>query len=265
MNQIEYFYTKCIGYIASTRLSGYFVRIYCIINGMDYDEIIQKYEPEGCYKNDKTFKTFSDFFSRKIKNVQKIIDFINDEKCNEYNFSMPCTSTIMELNKKIVDESACNIKNRDYSVCNLFNTSDHKISSEYFFSYFYLNPTNYHRVHSPISGKIVSIESNNGSLLPVNPKFYSNDLYPLIQNEKLIFVIMDDNNEYFFITCIAALGVSNIQQNNSITIGKDIKKGDELITFKLGSSVVCASKKIIDETKYIKKGNDVDVFTSSKL
>ena len=107
-----------------------------------------------------------------------------------------------------------------------------------------LAPHNYHRVHSPVGGVIRKIRYIPGELWPVNEPFVRFMPRLFNRNERLSFEIRLPNGGVVHAVMVGALNVGNlapiskafIQPEKDVEI--EIKSGDELGTFMLGSTVV---------------------------
>lgn len=144
---------------------------------------------------------------------------------------------------------------------------DQKVQNKYLFKTtftnahyldYYLCPTDYHRVHSPVSGEIVAYCYVPGAYWPVNTDSRSRVENLFSKNERLIFYIKTAKG-MLSLTMVGALCVGKIY--NSISgffVGKafvkggggvspvfvdnvnyTIKQGDELGIFYMGSTVIC--------------------------
>ncbi len=118
----------------------------------------------------------------------------------------------------------------------------------------YLSPSNYHRIHAPVSGAITRMTYAPGRLLPVNRigYFISDDLLPA--NERLTtFFNARDNNHCALVkvgaTCVGKISLSfdAFKTNQSFFRNPfaqnldsqwNVSAGDEIACFELGSTVV---------------------------
>jgi len=118
----------------------------------------------------------------------------------------------------------------------------------------YLAPHNYHRVHSPVSGTLISARYIKGRLWPVIPAVVEKlpNLFSL--NERLVFDVKLSTGETSHIVMVGAMNVgrmlslwlpdfvSNVTAlpafKEFANINKEIRAGDELGIFQLGSTVV---------------------------
>lgn len=123
-----------------------------------------------------------------------------------------------------------------------------------FFLTYYLCPTDYHRVHSPVDGRITAVRYIPGELWPVNEWSTTNIPHLFSINERMLVEIETDLGTVG-VVFVGATNVGHIvltfdeklRGNPAVptkTIYKKyspeitIKKGDELGMFKMGSTVV---------------------------
>lgn len=183
-------------------------------------------------------------------------------------YCAPCDG-ILSLTEAVKEgeTTALQVKGSSYSLAELVFGKD-TVSDQFqaaWVSTFYLAPHNYHRVHSPLSGNLVSIRHIPGTLWPVNPKFLNKIPRLFAQNERLVFEIRRENGGTVFLVMVGALNVGRITTpfskkmitNNSLwgktepleTLDPEpkIDKGQELGTFLMGSTVVLVfDKKALD-------------------
>lgn len=145
---------------------------------------------------------------------------------------------------------------------------------------FYLSPKDYHRVHSPVSGKILRAKHIPGELWPVNDWSLSKIKALFARNERLVIPIQTDQ---FGIVTVVMVGATNVGKmglafdENCLTNLSSIRKprtfsyerpieievGAELGTFQLGSTVLLflrgqsASAKFTAPATEIRVGQDI--------
>ncbi|MDB5037794.1 MAG: phosphatidylserine decarboxylase [Bacteriovoracaceae bacterium] len=117
---------------------------------------------------------------------------------------------------------------------------------------FYLAPHNYHWVHAPASGKNLEGFRTRGAKLPVNafgrwlePKLFN-------VNERLTFKFQTEEFGKIVMICVGAMGVSALFSDKGVLeydrwmpLQKDLKKGERLLGFRLGSTVILLTEKPI--------------------
>lgn len=136
-----------------------------------------------------------------------------------------------------------------------------KYASGQFFTY-YLCPTDYHRVHSPVAGKITKITHIPGALWPVNDWAVANIGNLFVVNERVVVEITTDRGPVAAVF-VGATNVGSIEifkesslQTNAFMQsskvrhfqypqGMSIEKGEELGQFRMGSTVVMIYPQVI--------------------
>lgn len=192
-----------------------------------------------------SYKTFNDFFIRKLKPELRPID-------KECIGVCPTDGTIGHAGT-IDAGRLIQAKGLDYSLKALIGGSDQdtRIFENGKFACIYLSPANYHRIHMPIDGKLIKTIHVPGKLFPVGKKNISNmpDLYTA--NERLV-CFFETSIGTLCVVMVGAALVGSIHTSWSGTIdrkvGLDIKnyesddirysKGDEIGYFKYGSTVI---------------------------
>lgn len=144
-------------------------------------------------------------------------------------------------------------KGRQYSLKN-FTQDEHgaeKWHDGVFLTY-YLCPTDYHRVHSPVTGIIKRISHIPGKLWPVN-SWSTTNIHELFSVNERILVEIETDRGLVGVMFVGATNVGQIilafdpevignQMNAAIRYDKSyqvpVTKGDELGAFRMGSTVV---------------------------
>ncbi|CRF29002.1 phosphatidylserine decarboxylase [Mycobacterium tuberculosis] len=129
-----------------------------------------------------------------------------------------------------------NVKGQDYAIDELLNQSPRMINYKHGFYYvLYLSPTDYHRIHSPVTGTILEKEHVAGKVYPVNDFGLKHMRRVLSRNERLITYIQHETGEVAVVK-VGALNVSSIQYVSPLPT--KLNRGDELAYFEFGSTVV---------------------------
>lgn len=172
----------------------------------------------------------------------------------------PCDG-VLSLTEKIKEGEplALQVKGSSYRIKELLFGKDEKANhfNPAWVSTFYLAPHNYHRVHCPVTGDLVSIRHIKGTLWPVNPKFLNYIPGLFVQNERLVFEIKQESGGTLYLVMVGALNVGRITTpfsksliTNNYNSSKQkesfetlepvvkIEKGQEIGTFLMGSTVV---------------------------
>jgi phosphatidylserine decarboxylase len=114
----------------------------------------------------------------------------------------------------------------------------------------YLSPRDYHRVHAPFDARLVGYDHVPGALWPVNPKVAARRDRLFTRNERVV-IWLESRVGLCALVMIAASGVGNIELAHCGSFGdrherrrvelerdNDVRRGDELGAFHLGSTVV---------------------------
>ena len=224
-----------------------------------YNLYISKYsiDTKDLTKELDDYKNFQEFFTREVKNRE--IDnslIVSPVDCSVVDFG--------EIKEEI------KVKNISYYLddllCSKSLADDYRNGS---FLTLYLSPSDYHRIHSPVDGKVTEWIGKAGQLKTVNPE--KSTIEVLATNERVVSIIEHDLLGKIALIKVGALNVGSIHLNYlNLDLGNhlfkdvypkkiskvdhDIQIGEEIARFNLGSTVVmCLEKNIID-SKHLKKG-----------
>ena len=137
----------------------------------------------------------------------------------------PADAVITEA-AAIKDMQLIQAKNRTYSVAGLLGGGPYvdRFHDGNFATY-YLCPTDYHRVHSPVDGQIIWSNHIPGALWPVND--WSTEKIPDLFNinERIVVVIQTERG-LVALVMVAATNVGNMSMTFDSKISTRIRKGD---------------------------------------
>jgi phosphatidylserine decarboxylase len=121
----------------------------------------------------------------------------------------------------------------------------------------YLSPKDYHRVHSPVAGKVVGWRHVPGTLFSVGAASIRREPGLFVRNERFITLIEMDGGGLVAVVMVAAVGVGHVtvsydpevathrpeffrsaQRHRQYDQPKPIARGDELGIFHLGSTTI---------------------------
>ncbi len=213
-------------------ISAMISRGYCKAYGVKMDEAAA---PHGCYRS------FDAFFTRTLREGARPI--------SDAKVVSPCDGTVSAIGP--IDEGArLFVKGRPYEVADLIGAAE--LSRDYVggqFAVIYLSPRDYHRVHAPVDGKLLSIRATPGEYYPVNA--WGQNCVPklLVQNRRVAFVMRTADEIPITLVMVGALIVGKITANalgerdvepgvHDLAPGIGLRKGDEVGAFHLGSTVV---------------------------
>lgn len=221
----------------------------------NYDINMQEAEVENAFE----FKTFNQFFTRKLKKEVRPISLGNNVVVS------PADGVVSQIGF-IKNGEVFQAKGRRFSLHD-FLGGDKKISEMFIngsFSTIYLSPKDYHRIHMPFSGTLRSMDYIPGNLFSVNPVTVESVDNLFARNERLscIFETKDGPMAVVLVGAMIVAGIRVIWEKNPFIKNKKIqhfkyplkgqgsvhlKKGDELGRFMLGSTVViCFPKNKVD-------------------
>ena len=246
--------SRMVGCFALLRLPGPILNLtinwYSNKYGVNTDEILY---PE------KGFKTFDDFFTRKLKNKVHSI-----EKSEDLVVS-PVDGRIDQFGE-VSHYTAIQAKGSEYQLNDFIPSSTFKNFVDASFITIYLSPADYHRIHSPVSGKIAGFYHIPGTLFTVR-KFMTEKIDGLYCKNERVISYIKSNCGLVAVCKIGAMNVGKISLSyNKLITNKvfrrreeffysegehpSINKGDELGIFHLGSTVILFFQK--DRIKFDK-------------
>lgn len=189
----------------------------------------------------RSYLTFNDFFIREIKPEKRPI--ASPEDASIVISAADCRLSVFN---SVKDAHDLFIKGKTFELHNLIskhaNESDalkiaqvkEWISDDLSMANFRLAPMDYHRFHSPVSGKIESIYHIDGEYFTVEPKALESDIDVLGENSRSIITIQSEKYGKVLFIPIGAEAVG--KTNLLIEEGQHISKGDELGYFDYGGS-----------------------------
>ena len=175
------------------------------------------------------YATLNEFFTRRLKPGARPIDAEPDTLIS------PVDAVITGIGD-IRSGAIVQVKGQDYTIEELLNKSPRTVNySDGFYFVLYLSPTDYHRIHAPVSGKLVEKEHVPGKVYPVNDKGLRHMTRTLSRNERLITYIRHSCGEVAVVK-VGAMNVSSIRHVEPLP--GELERGGELACFEFGSTVV---------------------------
>lgn len=170
------------------------------------------------------YKSFNDFFTRKVNNQTP------DKDINKKLLISPCTSKLMVYN--IDKDLTINVKNTKYTIENLIKEKDDTLEGGTCLV-FRLSVDDYHRYHAFDDQKIIKTKKIKGLLHTVNPVSY--DKYQVFtENQREVSKIETENFGTVYQIEVGALNVGKIHN----TTKKRLKKYEEKGYFSFGGSTI---------------------------
>jgi len=135
----------------------------------------------------------------------------------------------------------------------------------------YLSPKDYHRIHSPITGRCIHCKMEGEGSLSASVKFFGGKFNILNENKRLVIVLETNEDLRVALVVVGGVGVNTITYDASI-VGKEVQKGQELSAFRAGGSAFAMfSTKPLHLIKELKKiaerarGDNVEVQVGETL
>jgi phosphatidylserine decarboxylase len=188
------------------------------------------------------FTSFDDFFTRGLKSGVRPID--SDAR----TIVSPADGRIESMGR--VDGRTFRIKGNDYRVEDLVgDVDDAKRYAGGGGCVVYLSPRDYHRVHSPVDGKIALVRSMRGDYYPVNAIGMLHVKNLFARNRRVAIAIDTPALGRVTVVMVAAMVVGRITVSGisarDVPFGarpfeppRAVKRGDEIGMFHLGSTAV---------------------------
>ncbi len=235
-NFLQKKFSNLFSRIFSMGISRYFIVPYCLFFNLTADYLDQ-FESESSGSN---YTSYSEFFKRKYKVLPQI----------KSDAVWPCEGNICDRGF-FADKNKSFVKSQAIDLNKIFN-SRHEVTESYYFLNIFLHNHNYHRVHSPISGRISKITSIPGDLIFLRPWFFNKGdaSYPAFRNERVIFEIRDYQNRPWYLAMVGGFGVGSIEILNEFKCGGAVIAGQEIAKFNLGSTVCIASPNEIETVNF---------------
>ncbi|ASA23920.1 archaetidylserine decarboxylase [Paenibacillus donghaensis] len=212
--------SRVMGFLSHSRISRFLIPVF-----------IRTYHIPAAEaeKNPRQYVTLNDFFSRRLKPGMRPI------ATGEDVVASPVDAMITAMGD-INCGTLMNVKGQDYKLEELLNHSPHlELYKKGFFFVLYLSPTDYHRIHAPVSGTKAESDHIRGRAYPVNEFGMRHMKAVLSRNERLITYIAGSSGETAVVK-VGAMNVSSIRYTDDNASSWNI--GDDLAYFEFGSTVV---------------------------
>lgn len=194
------------------------------------------------------YADFNNFFTRELKpEVRPIASGVGEIVC-------PCDGGVSQIGE-IKQDRVFQAKGHDYSLQDLLG-GDQQLAAQFEngnYATLYLSPKDYHRVHMPCDGKLEQMIYVPGRLFSVNPFTVAKVPALFARNERVISIFKAEQGPMAVIL-VGAIIVGSIETiwQGQITPPHEhstqhwdysesqieLKRGDEMGRFKLGSTVI---------------------------
>lgn len=199
-----------------------------------------------------SYKSFNDFFTRPLN--------VDARPLAKSDFICPVDGAISQLGR-IDKNQIFQAKGHSYSALALL-AGDTLLADQFVdgsFACLYLSPKDYHRIHMPCDGRLVSMTYVPGDLFSVNPTTAENVPNLFARNERVVCGFNSETHGTFTMVLVGATivgsmatmwhGIVNPPRSKSVRQwryeNQDVflAKGEEMGRFLLGSTVVMLFKK----------------------
>jgi len=227
-----------------------------------------KYEPDAPHWG---FSSWNDFFTREVKPGARPIA----DKLNNKVVVAACDSTVYRIAHNAQAQSEFWIKAQPYSLADMLNNEyvDQFVGGDVWQAF--LNPFNYHRWHSPVTGTIRKAYVKEGLYFSQatsegedpTDQDHSEGYITQVQTRAIFFIEADD--PVIGLVCVMPIGMVEISScviADEIQRGARVEKGQELGYFQFGGSTHCvifrpgAIKEFtITENESVKYGQEIAI------
>ncbi|PLT34622.1 phosphatidylserine decarboxylase [Bacillus sp. V5-8f] len=194
---------------------------------------VYKIDKEEMADDIQSFKTLHDLFTRRLKSGARMIH--DDESA-----VVSPVDGVLEDYGDITAEKNIIVKGKEYSIAEMLG-GDHCVERYTLGKYLvlYLSPSHYHRIHAPVTGKVISRRVLGNKSYPVNRLGMKYGRSTLSKNYRNITEV-EHGGIHLAIVKVGAMFVNSI----IITDESDVlSKGQEFAYFSFGSTVVLLFEK----------------------
>lgn len=206
-------------HFSNSKISRYFVPTYAKVFNINMGEYGKKLNE---------FQNLHDFFIRALKDDVRKVDTSTKSVVSPVDGFVEDMGTIKE-SKDI------KVKGKIYSFEEMVgNDNAFAKYKDGVYVIIYLSPSDYHRIHSPVSGVVVSQWSLGRHSYPVNKWGLQYGREPLTKNYRLITEVQTEQG-HIAIVKVGAMFINSIETTHK---NDHLIKGEEMAYFSFGSTVV---------------------------
>ena len=223
-------------------LKNLIIVTYCKFYNIDATCMVEMLET-----NPLKYRTFNEFFIRTLKPGARLIDQ------DKHKIMSPVDGKIWQIGK-IDGQLLIQAKGRGFTLEQLLVNKQEALEfTQANFAVLYLAPYNYHCIHMPVAGRLLSMRYIPGKLFSVNPDIIANIPDIFAKNERVVVTFATEFGNMVMVL-VGAMIVGSIEtvwhgsvtpnQSKQVTdwdySGKEIMfaKGEQIAHFKLGSTVI---------------------------
>lgn len=209
---------------AHSRVSRIAVSSFCKAYGINQDEMEKKLEE---------YPTLHDFFTRSLKKGVRVVDQ------DAHAATSPVDAVIEDIGR-IKPGHIITVKGKNYSIREMVGKEEklEKYTDGYYMI-FYLSPSHYHRIHSPVTGRVIDQWTLGTKSYPVNKYGLKYGKSALSKNYRIITEVEHEHGTLSIVK-VGAMFVNSIEV---IHEGDQLDRGEEMAYFSFGSTVVLLFEK----------------------
>ncbi|WP_071460204.1 phosphatidylserine decarboxylase [Bacillus massilinigeriensis] len=180
------------------------------------------------------YNSLHDFFTRRLKTGSRTVAV---EPCA---VTSPVDAELEDIGLIEVSQEI-RVKGKTYSIAEMLG--EREIAERYAggtYMVLYLSPSHYHRIHSPISGKVIQTWSLGSRSYPVNRLGLKYGKSTLSKNFR---TITEMEHEYGHRIAVVKVGAMFVNSIEVVHKGERLEKGEEMAYFTFGSTVVLLFEK----------------------
>ncbi|KIM40811.1 hypothetical protein M413DRAFT_446183 [Hebeloma cylindrosporum] len=181
-----------------------------------------------------SFKTFNEFFYRKLKSSARPVENLDDP----YRLVSAADCRLMTF-ASVNEATQLWIKGREFTVARLLGDKYKDQAERYAggaLAIFRLAPQDYHRFHSPVEGRIGEMTYIAGEYYTVNPQAIRTALDVYGENARKIVPIDSPQFGRVMAVCVGAMMVGSIK--TTVQEGEYVQRGQEFGYFAFGGSTI---------------------------
>lgn len=184
-------------------------------------------------KDVESFSNLHEFFVRKLKADAREIQEMDNGVIS------PVDSVIEDIGT-IKKDKTIKVKGKIYSIQEMLGTDTIGEYEEGTYLIFYLSPSHYHRIHSPVAGEIVKQWTIGEKSYPVNKYGLKYGKSPLSKNYRTISEVKTSLGWNVAVVKVGAMFINSIILSHN---HKTVDVGEEIAYFSFGSTVVLLFEK----------------------
>lgn len=195
---------------------------------------IYKINIDEMEKDLTSYPNLHEFFIRKLKKGTRNSSF------GQTDVISPVDAIIEDIGIITVDK-IIQVKGKVYSISEMLGNKEAVDKyKEGTFIIFYLSPSHYHRIHSPVSGHVIKQWTLGEKSYPVNKWGLKFGKETLAKNYRTITEVKTHDNQHIAIVKVGAMFINSIILSHQ---EEQLKKGEEMAYFSFGSTVILLFEK----------------------